>query len=67
MSTDQMLVQDQPAVICPIAWSSNKIPRVVTSTLSSEAIALSSALDRLSFIRVMWEWLKNPAIDSQQF
>ena len=63
LSTDQRLVQDQQAVICPIAWSSKKIPRVVTSTLSSEAIALSSALDRLSYIRVVWEWLKNPSID----
>ena len=26
-------------------------------------MALSSALDRLGYIRVMWEWLKDPAVD----
>jgi hypothetical protein len=36
---------------------------VVTSTLSAEAISLSSALDRLGYIRIIWEWLKNPAVD----
>jgi hypothetical protein len=46
-----------------MAWSSKRIPRVVTSTLSAEAISLSSALDRLGYIRVCWEWLKNPAVD----
>ena len=49
--------------MCPVAWSSRRIPRVVTSTLSAESIALSSSLDRLGFIRVCWEWLKNPSID----
>ena len=35
----------------------------MTSTLSAEAIALSHTLDRLSFIRICWEWLKDPSID----
>lgn len=31
-------------------WSSKKIPRVVRSTLSAEAVALSASLDRLSLL-----------------
>ena len=62
-STDTRLAQNERTVVCPIAWSSRKIPRVVTSTLSAESMALSSALDRLGYIRVMWEWLKDPAVD----
>ena len=62
-STSSSLGENQKAVVCPMAWSSRKIPRVVTSTLSAEAIALSHTLDRLSFIRISWEWLKNPSID----
>ena len=62
-STDLKLAQNERTVICPMAWSSKRIPRVVTSTLSAEAISLSSALDRLGYIRVCWEWLKNPAVD----
>eukprot|EP00435_Cladocopium_sp_Y103_P027437 s224_g6.t1 len=62
-ATDTKLTQNHRTVVCPIAWSSKKIPRVVTSTLSAESIALSSSLDRLGYIRLCWEWLKNPAID----
>ena len=62
-STDLLLARNERTVVCPIAWSSRRIPRVVTSTLSAEAISLSSALDRLGYIRVIWEWLKNPAVD----
>ena len=62
-ATDWKLAQNERTVVCPIAWSSRKIPRVVTSTLSAEAISLSSALDRLSYIRLCWEWLKNPGLD----
>ena len=62
-STDGRLEENVKTVVCPIAWSSKKIPRVVRSTLSAEAVALGSTLDRLSWIRVFWEWMKNPAID----
>eukprot|EP00435_Cladocopium_sp_Y103_P025644 s3158_g6.t1 len=62
-ATDTRLAQNEKTVVCPIAWSSRKIPRVVTSTLSAESMALSSALDRLGYIRIVWEWLKNPAVD----
>jgi hypothetical protein len=62
-ATDVSLARNQRTVVCPVAWSSRRIPSVVTSTLSAESIALSSSLDRLGFIRVCWEWLKNPSID----
>ena len=59
-TTDGMLSRNEMSVVSPMAWSSRKIPRVVTSTLSAEAIALSATLDRLSYLRIVWEWLKNP-------
>ena len=57
------LQTNQTTVVCPVAWSSKKIPRVVKSTLAAEAYAFSSSLDRLGWIRVFWAWLKNPTIN----
>ena len=65
-TTDGNLAKNQRTVICPMAWSSRKVPRVVRSTLSAESVALGSTLDRLSWLRVFWEWLKNPGIDWSQ-
>ena len=62
-ATDVKLAWNQRTVMCPVASSSRRIPRVVTPTLRAESIALSSSLDRLGYIRVCWEWLKNPYID----
>ena len=62
-TTDKNLAENKRAVVCPVAWSSRKIPRVVTSTLSAEAVALSSTLDRLGFLRLFWEWVKDPSVD----
>ena len=62
-TTDARMAQNQLAVICPIAWSSRKIPRVIRSTLSAEASALSGTLDRLSWLRIIWAWLRDPSID----
>ena len=62
-TTDSRMAQNQLSVICPIAWSSRKIPRVIRSTLSAEASALSSTLDRLSWLRLIWSWLLDPSID----
>ena len=59
-ATDRSLENNQVGIVCPIAWSSKRIPRVVRSTLSAEAVALSSSLDRLSWIRLFWEWMKHP-------
>ena len=62
-TTDSNMAQNQLAVICPIAWSSRKIPRVVRSTLSAEASALSGTLDRLGWLRILWAWMLDPSID----
>ena len=62
-TTDERMAKNQLSVICPIAWSSRKIPRVVRSTLSAEATALSSSLDRLSWLRVLWSWICDPSVD----
>ena len=62
-ATDGKLVKNHRTVICPMAWSSRKIPRVVRSTLSAEAVALGAALDQLSWLRIFWEWMKNPGVD----
>ena len=62
-ATDSQILKNRPSVVCRMVWSSKKIARVVRSTLSAEAVALSSCLDRLSWIRLFWKWLVNPAID----
>lgn len=62
-ATNGRLVVNQRSVICPMAWSSRKIARVSRSTPSAEAVALGSTLDRLTWIRILWQWLKNPAVD----
>ena len=62
-TTDGNMAKNQLSVICPIAWSSRKIPSVVRCTLSAEASALSSTLDRASWLRIMWAWLCDPSID----
>ena len=63
MVTDWRMLANQQAVISPIAWSSKKIARVVRSTLSAEVVSLCGSMDRMSWIRLFWEWLKNPAVD----
>ena len=62
-TTNSQMAENKLSVICPIAWSSRKIPRVIRSTLSAEASALSSTLDRLSWLRLIWSWLLDPGID----
>ena len=61
--TDWRMLQNQKAVIVPVAWASKKISRVVRSTLSAEVVALCGSLDRMSWLRLFWEWIKNPGID----
>ena len=60
-TTDGRLACNQVGVVCPMAWSLKKIPRVARSTLSAEAVSLSASLDRLSWLRLFWEWLKDPS------
>ena len=62
-TTNSELLDNKVSVICPVAWSSRKVPQVVRSTLSAESVALSSTLDRISWLRLLWEWLKDPSVD----
>ena len=45
--------------ISPLAWHSKQISRVVRSTLSAEAYAMSSSLDKLTWLRCMWAYIKD--------
>ena len=58
--TTPELLGNQKAVVAPIAWTSKKVPRIVRSTLSAEAAALSNSVDRLLWIRMMWAWISDP-------
>ena len=62
-ATTPELLQNQKTVVAPVAWISKKIHRVTRSTLGAEAIALSGTVDRLMWIRMMWEWINDPSID----
>ena len=66
MATHKEISQNQTCVISPLSWGTKKIQRVVTSTLSAEATALSSTLDQLTWIRVYWAWLIDPKIAWQK-
>ena len=66
VATDWRMLATEKAVIVPVAWSSRKIARVVKSTLSAEVVSLCSSLDRMSWIRLIWEWMKSPDMDLTQ-
>ena len=53
-ATDHRLLANQEAPLSPLCWSSKKIPRVVRSTLSAEAYAMSKAVDMLGWMRALW-------------
>ena len=53
------------AYASPLCWFSRKIDRVVASTLAAETYALSSSVDLTNWLRLSWEWLKNPNIPWQ--
>ena len=59
-ATTPELLENRKAVVAPVAWISKKIHRVTRSTLGAEAIALSGTVDRLLWIRLLWEWLQKP-------
>ena len=59
-ATTSEMLENQRAVVSPVAWISKKIHRVIRSTLGAESVALSGAIDRLLWIRIFWAWLKNP-------
>ena len=53
------LGENKISEISPIAWHSKQISRVVRSTLSAEAYAMSSSLDRPTWLRCMWAIIKD--------
>jgi len=54
MACTPMLAKNEASEFSPIVWHSKQIGRVVRSTLSAEAYAMSSSLDKLTWIRCMW-------------
>ena len=63
---DDRLLSNQEAPLSPLTWSSKKIPRVVRSTLSAEAYAMSKAVDLLGWIRALWGVIHIPGFQWQQ-
>ena len=53
------LGENKISSISPLAWHSKQISRVVRSTLSAEAYAMSSSLDKLTWLRCMWSVIKD--------
>ena len=60
MACTPKLGNNETTEFSPIVWHSKQIGRVVRSTLSAEAYAMSSSLDKLTWIRCMWGYIKNP-------
>ena len=48
-----------------MSWNSKQIGRVVRSTLSAEAYAMSSSLDKLTWLRCMCEYILSPTFKWQ--
>ena len=66
MATHKEISRNKSCKVSPLSWGTKKIQRVVTSTLSAEATALSTTLDQLTWIRVYWAWLIDPRIPWQK-
>ena len=64
-ATDDRLNQNLEAPVS-LSWSSKKIPRVVRSTLSAEAYAMSKAVDLLGWVRMLWGVIHIPDFKWQQ-
>ena len=60
MACTERLGNNETTEFSPIVWHSKQIGRVVRSTLSAEAYAMSSSLDKLTWIRCMWGFIKDP-------
>ena len=61
MACTPKLGQNETTEFSPIVWHSKQIGRVVRSTLSAEAYAMSSSLDKLTWIRSMLGYIKDPS------
>ena len=57
MSAHRAVAHNVTSAISPIAWSSRKIHKVVTSTLSAETMSLNMTLDQLSWLKLYWAWI----------
>ena len=64
--TTPELLENKRAVVAPVAWMSKKIHRVTRSTLGAEAVALSGNVDRLLWLRILWQWLNDPSVKWQE-
>ena len=62
VGTHKDISTNKQCPISPITWSSKKIQKVVTSTLSAETTSLAAAMDQLSWLRIFWQWLLDPTI-----
>ena len=60
MACTPKLAINETTEFSPVVWHSKQIGRVVRSTLSAEAYSMSSSLDKLTWIRCMWGYIKNP-------
>ena len=65
-ATDSRMNQNREAPLSPLTWTSKKIPRVVRSTLSAEAYAMSKAVDMLGWMRALWGVVHMPEFRWQQ-
>ena len=66
MGTHKLISENVSCPVSPIAWGCKKIQRVVTSTLAAETVSLSSVLDHLSWLRLCWAWMLDPATNWKQ-
>ena len=66
MACTPSLGKNETSDVSPIAWNSKQIGRVVRSTLSAEAYAMSSSLDKLTWIRCMWGYILDPKFQWQK-
>ena len=57
MACTEELSKNETTDFSPIAWNTKQIGRVVRSTLSAEAYAMSTSLDKLNWIRCMWGYI----------
>ena len=59
-ATTSQLDANVEAPMSPLVWASKKIARVVKSTLSAEAYAMSRSVDLLGWIRALWGCIHVP-------
>jgi hypothetical protein len=61
MACTQKLSRNTITDFSLIVWHSKQIGRVARSALSAEAYAMSSSLDKLTWVRCMWGSIKDPS------